>query len=62
MSKHDRYEHDDDDDDEILEYLGLLLLVVLPIVVIYGLCVYCYKQKKLSIQREMAITSEDFIK
>ncbi|KAG5674208.1 hypothetical protein PVAND_004188 [Polypedilum vanderplanki] len=60
MSKHDnkfKFE-DDDDDDEFFEYLALLLLVALPIVVIYGLCVYCYKQRKLAAQREAELRNE----
>lgn len=49
-----RFEDDDDEDDEFWEFLALILLVLIPIVLIYGLCVFCYKQRKLALKKSTA--------
>lgn len=53
MEGKDRFRREEDDDDEILEFISLLLLVIIPIVLIYGLCVYCFKQRELEFRRKM---------
>lgn len=55
MGEKERFKHkDDDDEDELMEFVSLLLLVVIPMVLIFGLCVYCYKQKRIALRKRKA--------
>lgn len=49
--KMSREEEFDDDDDEFFEVIAFLFLVLIPIVLIYGLCFLCYKQKRLAMKQ-----------
>ncbi|CAG9807814.1 unnamed protein product [Chironomus riparius] len=51
MGEKDKFRREEEDDDELLEFISLLLLVIIPIVLIYGLCVYCFKQKQIGLRK-----------
>lgn len=52
MGEKDKFKREEeDDDDELLEFISLLLLVIIPIVLIYGLCVYCFKQRQIGLRK-----------
>ncbi|XP_070494093.1 uncharacterized protein [Chironomus tepperi] len=58
MGERDKFKREEDDDDELLEFISLLLLVIIPIVLIYGLCVYCFKQKQIGLRKRKARKNE----
>jgi hypothetical protein len=51
MGEKEKFKREEEDDDELLEFISLLLLVIIPIVLIYGLCVYCFKQKQIALRK-----------
>jgi hypothetical protein len=38
---------DEDEEEEFWEMVSLALLLVIPIIIIFGLCVYCFKQRNM---------------
>lgn len=58
MTKHDHRDENEEFEEELFEHLLFIFLVVLPIIVIYSLCVYCYRQKRLSLEKRIATSSK----